>query len=180
MDESAQRVLIAALYATPHGVMRMSDAVPGLVETSTNLGIVDGRDGRLSLTCNMRSSVDSALDDLAAMVSSVWELAGAETTISGRYPGWAPNAGSPLLALMQQVYAEMYGQPPQVSAVHAGLECGTIVAKYPGMDDLDWADPARCPHARQALHIASVQKLVDFLSRRCHACRSSRIRGMTP
>ena len=164
MDEKAQRVLIAALYATPHGVMRMSDAVPGLVETSTNLGIVDGRDGRLSLTCNMRSSVDSALDDLAAMVSSVWELAGAETTISGRYPGWAPNAGSPLLALMQQVYAEMYGQPPQVSAVHAGLECGTIVAKYPGMDAISIGPTLHDVHTPdEALHIASVQKLVDFL-----------------
>jgi len=164
MDESAQRVLIAALYATPHGVMRMSDAVPGLVETSTNLGIVDGRDGRLSLTCNMRSSVDSALDDLAAMVSSVWELAGAETVISGRYSGWAPNAESPLLALMQQVYAEMNGQPPQVSAVHAGLECGTIVAKYPGMEAISIGPTLHDVHTPdEELHIASVQKLVDFL-----------------
>ena len=164
MEENAQRTLIDALYATPQGIMRMSDAVPGLVETSTNMGIVQGQAGILDVSYYMRSSVDSSLDDLGAMVSSVWDLAGAEATISGRYAGWAPNADSPILALMEDVYADMYDQAPVVSAVHAGLECGTVVAKYPGMDAISMGPTIQNVHSPdEALHIPSVKKTMDFL-----------------
>ncbi len=164
MDEAAQRTLIAALYATPQGILRMSDAVPGLVETSTNMGLVHARDGQLDVACYMRSSVDSSLDNVAGIITSVWSLAGAETIVSDRYSGWAPNASSPLLALMQQVYQEMYGRAPQVSAVHAGLECGTVVSKYPGMDAISIGPTLQNVHSPdEALEIASVKKTMDFL-----------------
>lgn len=95
MDEKAQRDLLNALNATPQGVMRMSDAAPALVETSTNMGIVRVRNGMLEVTCLNRSSVDTAMDDLGAMLSSVWELAGINVVLSSRYAGWRPNPASP-------------------------------------------------------------------------------------
>jgi dipeptidase D len=164
MDETVQRTLVDALDATPQGVMRMSDAVPGLVETSTNMGIVQSLAGEADVACYLRSSIGSSLDDLAGMMSSVWDLAGVEVIISGRYDGWAPNADSPILALMQEVYENMYGEPAEVMAVHAGLECGTVVAKYPGMDAISIGATSLNIHSpTEALNIASVKKLTDFL-----------------
>jgi len=164
MDEKAQRTLIDALYGTPQSVLRMSDAVPGLVETSTNMGIVKGEGGTLAVTCLSRSSVDTELSDVSQMIASVWELAGVDVAFSGRYSGWNPNPNSPILLLMQDVYKEMYGQDPKVSAVHAGLECGTISAKYPGMDAISIGPTLQDVHSpNEKLQVASVKKLNDFL-----------------
>ena len=164
MDETAQRTLVDALYAMPQGVMRMSDAVPGLVETSTNMGIVKGENGTLEVTCYLRSSVDTELDDLAQMIASVWDLAGIEVAFSGRYSGWNPNPNSPILLLMQDVYQELYGQKAEVVALHAGLECGTISAKYPGMDAISIGPTLQDVHTpNERLEVATVQKLVDLL-----------------
>jgi dipeptidase D len=164
MDEKAQRTLIDALYGTPQGVLRMSDAVPGLVETSTNMGIVKGEGGTLAVTCLSRSSVDTELSDVSQMIASVWELAGVDVAFSGRYSGWNPNPNSPILLLMQDVYKEMYGQDPEVTAVHAGLECGTIVSKYPGMDAISIGPTLQDVHTpNEKLQVASIKKLNDFL-----------------
>lgn len=164
MEEKAQRTLVNALYATPQGVLRMSDAVPGLVETSTNMGIVRGEDGKLEVTCFVRSSVDTALDDLGQMITSVWDLAGREVTFSGRFAGWRPNANSPILGLMRDVYKELFGQEAQVVALHAGLECGSISAKYPHMDAISIGPTLQAVHTpNERLEIASVKKLYDFL-----------------
>ena len=164
MDEEVQRLLIDALYGTPQGVIRMSDTVPDLVETSTNMGIVKAADGQLTFTCYPRSSVDTALDDINQMIASVWDLTGAEVTFSGRYPGWDPNPNSPILLLMEDVYQEMYGQEPTVTAVHAGLECGTIVSKYPDMDAISIGPTIQDVHTpNERIQVASVKKLNDFL-----------------
>ncbi len=164
MDEQVQRSLIDALYGTPQGVLRMSDAVPGLVETSTNMGIVKAADGELTVTCYPRSSVDTELDDVNQMIASVWDLAGVPVTISGRFSGWNPNPNSPILLLMQDVYQEMYGQEPDVTAVHAGLECGTIVSKYPGMDAISIGPTIENVHTpNERMLVASVKELNDFL-----------------
>ena len=164
MEEAAQRTLINILYATPQGVMRMSDAVPGLVETSTNMGTVQVEQGDVAGTCLMRSSVDTALDDLGQMIASVWELAGVDASFAGRYPGWPPNAESPLLALMQGVYEELYGQEPVVEAVHAGLECGVIGATYPDLDMISIGPNLQDVHTPdERLEVASVQKVYDLL-----------------
>jgi dipeptidase D len=164
MDEAAQRTLLDALYATPQGVMRMSDAVPGLVETSNNMGIVQGAEGQMAVTCYPRSSVDTALDDLNQMIASVWDLAGIPVTISGRFAGWNPNPGSPILLLMQDVYEQLYGQEPEVVAIHAGLECGTIVSKYPGMDAISIGPTLHDVHTpNERLEIATVPMLMDLL-----------------
>ncbi len=164
MEEKAQRTLINALYGAPQGVMRMSDAVPGLVETSTNMGIVNIGDGQVEVRYYLRSSVDSALEDLGQMIASVWDLAGVEVTFSGGYSGWNPNPNSPILLLMQGVYQELYGKDPKVSAVHAGLECGTIVSKYPGMDAISIGPTLQDVHTpSERMEVASVKKLYDLL-----------------
>ncbi len=164
MDEKAQRTLIDALYGTPQGVMRMSDAVPGLVETSTNMGIVNIGDGQVAVTCFLRSSVDSELADLGQMIASVWDLAGVDVVIPVAYAAWSPDPNSPILLLMQDVYREMYGKDPKVTAVHAGLECGTIVAKYPGMDAISIGPTLQDVHTPdEKMEIATVKKLNDFL-----------------
>jgi dipeptidase D len=164
MDEKAQRTMIDALHATPQGVLRMSDAVPGLVETSTNMGIVKIGDGTLEVTCFSRSSVDTELDDVGQMIASVWDLAGVDIAFSGRFSGWKPDPSSPILLLMQDVYKEMYGQEPNVIAIHAGLECGTISARYPGMDAISVGPTLQDVHTpSERLQIASVKKLNDFL-----------------
>ncbi len=164
MEQTAQRTLVDALYATPQGVLRMSDAVPGLVETSNNMGIVDAADGQMTVTCYPRSSVDTELDDVNQMIASVWDLAGIEVAFSGRYPGWNANPDSPILLLMQDVYQELFGQPSQVTAVHGGMECGTIVAKYPGIDAIAIGPTLQDVHTtNERLQIATVQKLNDLL-----------------
>ena len=164
MAEQVQQALIDTLYGSPQGVLRMSDAVPGLVETSTNMGIIKVADGQLAVTYYPRSSVDTELDDINQMIASVWDLAGVPVTISGRYPGWNPNPDSPILLLMQDVYKEMYGQDPEVTAVHAGLECGTIVSKYPGMDAISIGPTLQDVHTpNERIQVTSVKKLNDFL-----------------
>ncbi len=164
MEEMAQRTLLNALYGTPQGVMRMSDAVPGLVETSSNLGIANIGAGQVDAICLLRSSVDSALEDLGQMIASVWDLAGIEATFGGSYSGWNPDPNSPILLLMQDAYQELYGVDPKVSAVHAGLECGTIVAKHPGMDAISIGPTLQDVHTpSERMEIASVKRVYDLL-----------------
>jgi dipeptidase D len=165
MADDAQRVILDALYGTPQGVLRMSDAVPGLVETSTNMGIVQVADGELDVTCYLRSSVDTELDDVAQMIASVWDLGGIAVTFDGRYPGWKPNPHSPILTLMQSVYHDLYGKDADVASVHAGLECGVIQAAYPGMDAISIGPTLQDVHTPgEKLEIATVKKLADLLT----------------
>jgi dipeptidase D len=164
MDEEAQRDLLDVLYGMPQGVVRMSDAVPGLVETSTNMGIVTSVDGQVAITCLPRSSVDTALDDVNQRIASVVNLADVPVTVSGRYSGWNPNPESPILLLMQDVYEELYGREPEVSAIHAGLECGTIASKYPGMDAISIGPTLQEVHTpNERLNVATVKALNDLL-----------------
>jgi dipeptidase D len=165
MDETFQNTLIDALYGTPQGVLRMSDAVPGLVETSTNLGITTAQDGQLQIFCLARSSVDSELQDAAQMIGSVWELAGYQIEISNTSAAWTPNSNSPILGLMQSTYEELYGQQPEVSATHAGLECGAIAGIYPDMDMISIGPTLENVHTPQErLYIPSVQKVMDLVT----------------
>jgi dipeptidase D len=164
MAEGAQERILDALYGTPQGVIRMSDTVPGLVETSTNMGIVQVADGKLAVMCLSRSSVDTELDDIGAMVSSVWELAGAQVELTGRYPGWPANPDSAILGLMKAVYQELYGQEPQVAAVHAGLEPSVIGGTYPNLDMISIGPTLVDVHTPdERMEIATVQKVYDLL-----------------
>ncbi len=164
MDDKAQRTLINSLYGMPQNVLRMSDQVPDLVETSTNMGIMQSGAGKISVGSYDRSSVDTELDDVQQMLASVWSLAGMEMVFSGRYPGWQPNPDSPILALMQKVYQSQAGKDPSVIAVHAGLECGVVRSLYPDMDAISVGPTLQDVHTPQEkLEVATVQKLYNLL-----------------
>ncbi len=163
MEEKAQKNLIKAVYACPNGVMRMSDSLP-IVETSTNLAIVKSDKGVATISCLMRSSVDSAKEDLADMMGSVFALAGAEVQFTGGYPGWKPNPSSAILVTMKDTYKKLYGVEPRVSAVHAGLECGLLGGVYPNLDMVSCGPTIRFPHSPdEKLEVATVDKCWKFL-----------------
>ena len=112
----------------------------------------------------MRSSVDSAKDDLAAMISSVFELAGADILFEGGYPGWKPNMDSPILKTMQATYEKLYRKIPEIKAIHAGLECGLLGGVYPKWDMISFGPTIRSPHSPdERVNVPSVAKFFNFL-----------------
>jgi len=164
IDEKTQKLLLNAIYSCPNGVIRMSNEMPGLVETSTNLAIVKSANREIRIQSLLRSSVDSAKTDLEQMIRSVFELAGAEITFDGQYQGWKPNPGSPILKTMQEVYNKKFGKVPEIKAIHAGLECGILGGIYPKWDMISFGPTIRFPHSPdEKVHIPSVSKFWDFL-----------------
>lgn len=159
-----QNKLIHAIYACPNGVIRMSDDMEGLVETSLNLARVYSENGEITVQCLIRSSVNSAKEDVAQMVSSTFELAGGSVKLEGEYPGWKPNMDSPILKTMQKVYQDKYGKVPEIKAIHAGLECGLLGAVYPHWDMISFGPTIRFPHSPdEKVKIDTVVKFYDFL-----------------
>lgn len=166
IDEDTQIRLTHAIVAAPNGVIRMSDSMPGLVETSTNLAIIKSNNETktVSIACLMRSSVDSARAELGSRMESVFTLAGAKVRLTGGYPGWKPNMESPILKTMQQVYQAKYGRIPEIKAIHAGLECGILGGTYPNWDMISFGPTIRFPHSPdEKVNIESVGKFWDFL-----------------
>ncbi len=166
IDKKTQVNLTRAIVACPNGVIRMSDSMEGLVETSTNLAIVksDEENKTIEAACLMRSSVNSAKDDLGSRIKAVFNLAGAEVGFAGAYPGWKPNMDSPILKTMQEVYNNKFGKIPEIKAIHAGLECGILGGKYPNWDMISFGPTIRFPHSPdEKVNIATVQKFWDFL-----------------
>lgn len=164
MEEQAQRDFINAIYACPNGVIRMSNDMEGLVETSTNLAVIKIKDGKAEALSLIRSSVDSAKYDLAEMVKSVFELAGAKNFFDGDYPGWKPNPKSAILEEMRGIYNTRFGKIPEIKAIHAGLECGLIGGVYPNLDMISFGPTIRNPHSPdEKVNIETVEKFWDFL-----------------
>ena len=164
IDEKTSNNLIKAIYGFPNGVIRMSDAMEGLVETSTNLAIVKKQQGFIEVASLQRSSVDSAKEDLANMIRCVLELAGAEVVHEGAYPGWKPNIDSPILKTMQDVYNKKWGKIPEIKAIHAGLECGIIMENYPKLDTISFGPTIRYPHSPdEKVNIKTVGMFYEFL-----------------
>ena len=156
--------LCRALYVCPNGVERMSNAMPGLVETSNNMAIVKSEDGTIKVHSLMRSSVDTAKDDLAVRMRAAFELAGAEVSFAGGYSGWAPNMASPILREMKAVYEKLYGKQPAVMAIHAGLECGILGGTYPNWDMVSCGPTIFSPHSPdERVNIESVGKWWEFV-----------------
>lgn len=156
--------VVMSVYACPNGVERMSDAMPGLVETSNNLAIVKSDNGIIEVNMLMRSSVDSAKDVLAAAIVSTFELAGAKVKLTGGYPGWKPNMDSAILSTMKSVYSNMYGKEPEVKAIHAGLECGILGGAYPNWDMISCGPTIRSPHSPdERVNIETVEKWWNYV-----------------
>ena len=164
MSAASQQRVLDVLYVNPQGVLRMSDSVPGLVETSNNLGVVKTENGFVKATNLARSSVDSELTDAGVMVMSDWDLAGGQYAVKDQYPGWDPNPNSPLLALFEQTYKQLYGVDASYVALHAGLECGTAAGKYPQMDLISLGPTLVDVHSpTERLQVSMVPKVVDLL-----------------
>ncbi|NHR05028.1 aminoacyl-histidine dipeptidase [Chromobacterium haemolyticum] len=164
MARADQGAIFAALHAAPHGVKRMSQRVEGVVETSNNLGVVVLEEGKLFANLMVRSLLDSGTWMLAREVESLFLLAGCQVEMEGGYPGWAPNPQSKLLALFQQVYAREFGGEAQVQVIHAGLECGILGSKYPGMDMVSFGPNIRGAHAPgERVEVDSVGKAWHLL-----------------
>lgn len=165
MDPKTQHNLIHGVIACPNGVERMSDSMPGLVETSNNLAIVKSNDeGTITVACLMRSSVDTAKEGLAQKIVAAFELAGAKVTLEGGYPGWKPNMESTILNTCIKVYENMTGKKPEIKAIHAGLECGLLGAVYNNWDMISFGPTIRSPHSpSEKVNIESVGKFWNYL-----------------
>jgi dipeptidase D len=163
LDEALQANLLDALYACPHGVIAMSQEIPGFVETSTNLASVKFEEKRIVITTSQRSSVESSKKDIRDMVASVFYLLQAGVEHSSGYPGWKPDSESSVLKTTVESYRRIFSEEPQVLVIHAGLECGLIGAIYPGMDMVSFGPTIKGAHSPdERLDIASTQKFWDL------------------
>ena len=164
MDKATQDKFLNAIYTMPNGAIRMLSDMPEIVETSTNLAIIKSDGTTISIKCLLRSSVDSAKNDLGNAMTSVFELAGATIIHEGSYPGWKPNVNSPILNTMKRIYYEKFGKIPDVKVIHAGLECGIIGDVYKGMDMISFGPTIRHPHSPdEKVNIATVEKFWTYL-----------------
>ncbi|MDP3539109.1 MAG: aminoacyl-histidine dipeptidase [Azonexus sp.] len=164
MSVTEQAIWLASLHAAPHGVRRMSRQVPGVVETSNNLGMVDLHPNGGSCNFMVRSLLDSGSMALANEIISLFALSGTLAEKSGYYPGWAPNPASPLLAMCQAVFKRDFDAESSVQVIHAGLECGIIGAKYPELDIVSFGPTIRGAHAPgESVEIASVDRCWTLL-----------------
>ena len=160
IDNETAGKLINALYCAPHGVISMSRDLEGLVETSTNLASVKMLPNEeILVTTSQRSSVDSRKWDIAHQVEAVFTLAGANVTHGDGYPGWAPNMKSPIMEIARDAYKELYGITPAIKAIHAGLECGLFLQKYPHLDMVSFGPTLRDVHSpKERMHIPAVER----------------------
>jgi dipeptidase D len=160
--EATER-LVRLLAALPHGVIAMSRDIAGLTETSTNLAIIGSSDTQITITTSSRSSVEAALRFTLDQAKAIVELAGAKWSESGGYPGWQPNMASPLLQICKNVFRELRGADPVVTAIHAGLECGIIGEKLGGADMISFGPLLEGVHAPgERVNIPSVARFWDF------------------
>jgi dipeptidase D len=161
----SQVSLINFLFTIPHGVIAMHPEMEDLVETSTNLAIVHTHPDNAQVICSSRSSVASGLEATRNILSALCEIVEADISQPEGYPGWSPNLQSALLQTCKDVYKKKFRKEPEVAAVHAGLECGIIGEKFPGMDMISFGPTIEHPHSpEEKAHIASVEKFWDFLT----------------
>ncbi len=168
IDSDTQHRLIAALNACPHGVLEMSTRMPGIVETSTNLASVKFSGNSIVVTTSQRSELEGRKHSAAAMVESVFTLAGAAVEHSDGYPSWTPNPDSDILKTTVASYEKLFGARPTVNAIHAGLECGLFLEKSPTLDMVSFGPTIEGAHSPdERLDISSTgrfwQLLVDVL-----------------
>ena len=164
MDDATRKALLSLLVALPHGVQAMSQEIAGLVETSTNLAVVTTSDDQAAILSSTRSSIPSALDAVRDKIRACADLAHAIFEKHEGYPAWTPNLESPLLATMRRIYKEQRGEEAGVVAIHAGLECGIIGEKFPGMDMISFGPDLRNPHSPdERVHIGSVERFWELL-----------------
>ncbi len=164
LKRALQAKLGQTIAALPHGVLKMSADIPGLVETSTNVAAIHTTARSIAIATSQRSSVASELDEACVTVRAIFEMGSAAASTSDGYPGWKPNLGSAILKTAKATYKSLYGKEPEVKAIHAGLECGIIGERYPGMDMVSFGPTLEGVHSPdERIHIDTVPKFWDFL-----------------
>lgn len=164
MDASSTERTVCLLACAPNGVQTMSQDIHGLVQTSLNLGILKTGENAVTASFCIRSSVDSEKEMLKDRLACLLAQLGGEVSFSGEYPGWAYRPDSPLRELMTEVYREQYGREPKVEAIHAGLECGLLAGKLPGLDCVSIGPDLLEIHTpREKMSISSVQRVWMFV-----------------
>lgn len=165
MDTDSTRRILALLQCAPNGVQERSREVEGLVQTSLNLGILETRDDSLRASFCVRSNVNSQKDMLLQRLELLCGLLGGEFSVSGSYPAWEFRADSPLRTLMAEVFTEQYGHAPMVEVIHAGVECGLLADKLPGLDGVSIGPELTQIHTpRERMHIASVRRTWNLVT----------------
>jgi dipeptidase D len=164
LRRSLQKRLLQTLTALPHGVIKMSADLPGLVETSTNLAIVKTGKKTIEVATSQRSSVASEIEEIAHVVRTIFEMGGAEAVSGCGYPAWKPNLDSEILKTTKATYLSLYGREPEVKAIHAGLECGIIGEKYPGIDMVSFGPTLTGVHTPdERIYIETVERYWTLL-----------------
>jgi len=160
-----QDEVVNAMCGLPNGIIRLSDSMPGVVETSTNFSIIKSQKGSIEGLCLVRSFLDSARDEVASSLESTLSLAGAKISFFGHYPGWKPDPESGILKTMQNIFQQQKGFLPNVVAMHAGLECGIFKGTFPKLDMISVGPTIRNPHSPdEKVHIPSVINFWRFLT----------------
>ena len=165
LPEDTQDFLIHAITICPHGVYRMSTDMPGIVETSNNLAMIQMTDSEIKVMCLSRSNIESRKEELMEVIDSCFRLAGADIVFSGAYNGWKPNPNSRILDKMTEVYKQTFpGKEPKVMVIHAGLECGIISTNYPGLDMVSFGPTIVHPHSpSEAVKIETVEQFYKLI-----------------
>jgi len=165
MRRKYQRRLFNAIYACPHGAIAYSQAIPGLVETSTNLASIrhTGEES-IEIITSQRSSVESAKQDISDRMGSLFKLMGATVRHPGGYPGWKPDPSSEILKISEKLYKKLFSEEPRIKAIHAGLECGLFLQKYPDLDMISFGPTIKGAHTpEERINIDTVEKFWKFL-----------------
>jgi dipeptidase D len=164
-SEAFGRKLLLLLTSLPHGVLAMSQDIPGLVETSVNLAAVAQEGSDVHVLLSIRSSVASALLAQRHRLRAFAEMAGARVEENPGYPAWKPDVGSPLLGLFREVHRRAQGSDPELKAVHAGLECGVLGEKFPGMEMISFGPVIEGAHSPdERVHVESVGRFYELLT----------------
>jgi dipeptidase D len=164
MDKTDAKRLADVLAAAPHGVLAMSPDVPGLVQNSTNLATVSIKNGQAEIVTSQRSAIATSRDASRRLVETVFSLAGFDVEHDEGYPGWKPEPDSDIVKTCKTVYKKTFGSEPRLIAMHAGLECGVIGEKYPGMQMISFGPQIESPHSpNERVEIDSVADFWKYL-----------------
>ncbi|MCH5267422.1 MAG: aminoacyl-histidine dipeptidase [Lachnospiraceae bacterium] len=164
VDSISRKYMIAALVNVPCGVLRMSLDIPGLVQTSLNMGILDTGSDEMVMKFSIRSNVGTEKEEMVSRLKNLMEIFGGTIEISGNYPAWEYNKDSKLRNLMVEIFEEQYGKKPAVEAIHAGVECGLFAGKLPGLDCVSIGPEIKDIHTPgERMDIASVKRTWDFV-----------------
>lgn len=156
--------IIKAMLALPHGIIAMSQDIEGLVETSTNLATVKMNEGSLKIGTSQRSSIESAKEYVATSVASIFDLAAGEVILGDGYPGWKPDLDSKILNISKNVFKDLFNKEPEIKAIHAGLECGILESKNPGLDMVSFGPTIEGAHSPdEKINIETVERFYKLM-----------------